>query len=424
MYGRPIRIKTEEDIYYSYISAISLNDENFVCFKSGSLRNTLLDKLKKDNNALQRQSVVNSLNSISETDALSANQGRILANDINDLKPLCIYMNQNQGILVSLPDAGLIKMMTFDIIGNGYGTSMPFATHIQGYHFNALGYFVHCKQQNTSGTLRQCKFMIKNNKIALWIPFPGLYTTLLVKGYVGNTPLKLTYEFYDSEPSADAKTACTLGAIPPVPTGAVNNVDANNYTTFGQYYLGTGCSNLPEDKSWVQLLVLGNKGDCTQIATVISVSYPIVYLRNKSGATWGKWKQLSNFGQESISNIEASNTIYSTAINNLVIGGVYEVAMSYNHNVNGSGDYRSVICGILSLPVGYDGSNVVVRPKFDVIANYYANGTTADNNVAVVCEGGTATIKSATFKTNPKVYIYSTNSSYRTTPNVSVRKIV
>lgn len=83
MYGRPIRIKTEEDIYDSYISAISLNDENFVCFKSGSLRNTLLDKLKKDNNALQRQSVVNSLNSISESDALSAAKGKELNDKFN-----------------------------------------------------------------------------------------------------------------------------------------------------------------------------------------------------------------------------------------------------------------------------------------------------------------------------------------------------
>lgn len=428
MYGRPIRIKTEEDIYDSYISAISLNDENFVCFKSGSLRNTLLDKLKKDNNALQRQSVVNSLNNSSTTDALSASQGKILANNINDLKPLCIYMQQNQGICIYLPNADFYQMLTFEIIGNGYGTSMPFSTHIQGYHFQALGDFYQCKQQNTSGTLPQCKLMIKDNKIVLWIPPPGLYTSLVINCYrIHNSirkQVQLTYDFFDSEPSADAKTVCTLGAIPPVPTNSINNVDANNYTTFGQFYLGTGCSNLPENKSWVQLLVLGNKGDCTQIATVISATYPIVYLRNKSGATWGKWKQLSNFGQEIISNTEASSTIYSTAINNLVIGGVYEVAMSYNHNTIGSNDYRSVICGILSLPVGYDGSNVVVKPKFDVIANYYGNGTTADNNVAVVCEGGTATIKSATFKTNPKVYIYSTNTSYRTTPSVSVRRIV
>lgn len=49
--GRPILIKTDDDIYESYISAITLNDENFVYFKSGSLRITLLDKLKKTNNS-------------------------------------------------------------------------------------------------------------------------------------------------------------------------------------------------------------------------------------------------------------------------------------------------------------------------------------------------------------------------------------
>ena len=49
--GRPIRIKTDDDIYDSYISAITLSDENFVYFKSGSLRITLLDKLKKTSNA-------------------------------------------------------------------------------------------------------------------------------------------------------------------------------------------------------------------------------------------------------------------------------------------------------------------------------------------------------------------------------------
>lgn len=48
--GRPIRIKTDDDIYDSYISAITLSDENFVYFKSGSLRITLLDKLKKTSN--------------------------------------------------------------------------------------------------------------------------------------------------------------------------------------------------------------------------------------------------------------------------------------------------------------------------------------------------------------------------------------
>lgn len=48
--GTPIIIKTEDDIYDSYISALTLSDENFVYFKSGSLRATLLDKLKIENN--------------------------------------------------------------------------------------------------------------------------------------------------------------------------------------------------------------------------------------------------------------------------------------------------------------------------------------------------------------------------------------
>ena len=50
--GRPIRIKTDNEIYDSYISAITLSDENFVYFKSGNLRATLLDKLKKNTNSV------------------------------------------------------------------------------------------------------------------------------------------------------------------------------------------------------------------------------------------------------------------------------------------------------------------------------------------------------------------------------------
>lgn len=50
--GRPVRIKTDDDIYDSYISAITLSDENFVYFKSGNLRNTLIDKLKSNEKSI------------------------------------------------------------------------------------------------------------------------------------------------------------------------------------------------------------------------------------------------------------------------------------------------------------------------------------------------------------------------------------
>lgn len=89
-----------------------------------------------------------------------------------EVEPSYVYITgEYAGILVSLPDAHFYDMITFDIIGNGYGTSAPFSTHIQGYHYTPLGNFLHCKQQNTSSNLPQCKFMIKDNKIALWIPY-------------------------------------------------------------------------------------------------------------------------------------------------------------------------------------------------------------------------------------------------------------
>lgn len=44
--GRLIKIKTEDSIYDSYISAIELSDENFVSFKSGNLRIDFTDKQK------------------------------------------------------------------------------------------------------------------------------------------------------------------------------------------------------------------------------------------------------------------------------------------------------------------------------------------------------------------------------------------
>lgn len=50
--GTPVIIKTDDDIYDSYISAITLSDENFVYFKSGSIRTTLLDKLKSSSKGI------------------------------------------------------------------------------------------------------------------------------------------------------------------------------------------------------------------------------------------------------------------------------------------------------------------------------------------------------------------------------------
>ena len=90
--GRPIRIKTTDDIYDSYISAITLTDENFVYFKSGNLRVTLIDKLKKteagSGNKIDKTggTITGSLNVI---DSLQKNGVNVLtSNDISGLAPI------------------------------------------------------------------------------------------------------------------------------------------------------------------------------------------------------------------------------------------------------------------------------------------------------------------------------------------------
>ena len=45
--GTKIKIKTDESIYDSYISAIILTDNNFITYKSGNIRINLLEKLKQ-----------------------------------------------------------------------------------------------------------------------------------------------------------------------------------------------------------------------------------------------------------------------------------------------------------------------------------------------------------------------------------------
>lgn len=135
--GRPIRIKTDEDIYDSYISAITLTDENFVYFKSGSLRVTLIDKLKKSSGG--------------SGDKLDKTGGVILGNlDVkgNITKNRKVISNNTQvfyvatyaGVLLKLSNKNLFKMLTVKITGNGYGQA-PIDTTIQCYQYNPVRKF-------------------------------------------------------------------------------------------------------------------------------------------------------------------------------------------------------------------------------------------------------------------------------------------
>ena len=127
-------------------------------------------------------------------------------------KKQVIYVSSFNGILLKLSDAAFYKMIVIKIIGNGYGGN-PIDTIIQGYHYESIGYFINCKQHNNSGSLPQCKFMIIDGVIGLWIPTPGIYTSIVAEAYESiptNSQLSVTLTGLGAEPNGSHKTNCSI----------------------------------------------------------------------------------------------------------------------------------------------------------------------------------------------------------------------
>ena len=123
-----------------------------------------------------------------------------------------IYVSESRGILLKLSNASLYKMIMIKIIGNGYGGN-PIDTIIQGYHYESIGYFINCKQHNNSGSLPQCKFMIIDGVIGLWIPTPGIYTSIVAEAFESipsNSQLNVTLTGLGAEPNGNYKTNCSM----------------------------------------------------------------------------------------------------------------------------------------------------------------------------------------------------------------------
>ena len=77
-----------------------------------------------------------------------------------------------------------------------------------------------------------------------------------------------------------------------IPSSAVNNVNLNDYTNMGFYYIGTNCSNSPLD--YIYLQVISNGGDLAQIA--YSVTDSRIWKRGgplyNGERTWTNWEQI------------------------------------------------------------------------------------------------------------------------------------
>lgn len=163
--------------------------------------------------------VENSLESDSTINSLSANQGRLLNDTLHTVDDYMhalrtgIYMRDtNGGALITFDNAKLYNMIQVKLWGNGYG-DIPIDTIIQGYHYQSLGNFVHCKQHNNSANLGACKWKIVNGKIALWVPCLGYYSSLVIDAYEtlpAVRPIPNTVELMDTEPTGDVSITCTI----------------------------------------------------------------------------------------------------------------------------------------------------------------------------------------------------------------------
>lgn len=163
--------------------------------------------------------IEDTLNSTSTTNALSANQGRLLNNTLHTVNNYAhalrtgIYMQGTSGgALITFDNANLYNMMQVRLWGNGYGAN-PVDTIVQGYHYEYVGNFIQCKQHNNSADLGACKWKIINGKIALWVPYLVHYSSLVIDAYEtlpSVRPIPTTVELMGEEPAGDATVACTI----------------------------------------------------------------------------------------------------------------------------------------------------------------------------------------------------------------------
>lgn len=136
----------------------------------------------------------------------------------------------------------------------------------------------------------------------------------------------------------------------------LQDVDFNNYTMSGNFYMGTGCSNSPDGQNWVRLYVNGDGGPGTaQLA--IPVTTNDLYIRTAVNGVWDNWK-MANFSDRGYA---------SSNFNNMKIPGMY----SY-----GGQDYTNKPAGFGLIEVNKSNSYIVQKR---INSNSIAIRTSWDN---------------------------------------------
>ena len=130
--GRKIIIKTNEDIYNIYISAMILTDENYIYFRSGTLRINFLEKIKKN----ETNSFGNKLDLSGGVITGNVNiKGNFLLND-KSLKGETIYSNVAGETLSVTLDKDVSEFAVIDI-----------------FYINFDGYYNSVRVENPNGNL-------------------------------------------------------------------------------------------------------------------------------------------------------------------------------------------------------------------------------------------------------------------------------
>lgn len=205
----------------------------------------------------------------------------------------------------------------------------------------------------------------------------------------------------------------------------VKQIIGNDKYTDGKPYLIT---NTPTaDSNYIQSgrrhTILGLEYDGQKYGYQVSYGTQKILYRTKNNNVWSEWQYLTpNIKDYDL--FTASSTIKSLRIKGLEIGGIYSIAFSYNFNTVGNSLYRATVYAILSIPCGYNWSTsqVIVRPKLQIISNYSQTGIEADSNIKIVCEGGGTEISANSFVSSPYLYLYFTNGSLDNF-NVKIEKI-
>ena len=145
-------------------------------------------------------------------------------------------------------------------------------------------------------------------------------------------------------------------------TGSKSNVNLDDYKTLDNVYFSSNCTNAPS--GYCQTLILGNGGDCVQIA--VGVSQNILYTRtyNSSSKTWTAWNTMPRRNSATLSHAGRPQLSASAwTAKTIDLNAVKSVGNDLSYSSNGIKCGRAMSCLVSANVTTW---NCPVVTEFDV----------------------------------------------------------